>query len=644
MILSLVREMLKRYDVNVTIPPKHVKKDITIQLFGELKKGKKTNDVVKNILEDLGDLVEDYELSGPYLNIKVNYNYLFKHFDRMFFFPKKETKIVVEHTSVNPNKALHIGHLRNALLGDVLVRLLRYSGYDVEVHNYIDDTGSQVADIVVGVYYFRFPKTPTGINREDIIKNIQKYTSLSYNDINSIFEDREITLKKLYGYSIPKKLDHYFGDYVYVIVNKLYSLDSSLVSLQKKVLKSIEDKEEPIYSLSKDLTKRILLEQLKTLWNLNIYYNLLVKESDILDLDLWTEAFEKLKELGIVEYVSQGEKEGTWSIDLRKIDYKDTKDKYKVLIRSDGTTVYLAKDIAYAMWKHGYLSKNFRYSIFTKQPNGEMLWETSTDGVSKKFGGADISINVIGIEQKYLQDIISRVISIISLSRKKYIFYGYNHVLLSKNTAKLFGVDSEKDVYKMSGRKGVFINVDNLLSLVEESVKTTLKSRGHKDEYINSVYKRIARSLVAIEILKYDRNKPVIFDIDSMLKIEEGSAIYVLYTYARINSLLKKLDEASYSQLLKTCKFTNISDTERKLLLLIFLYKDKVLSVSESLDINVLVEYLFDIAKTFNEFYQTHPILTEINRLPHRLCLVLMTKKVLENIFTILKIDGVEKI
>jgi len=643
--MQIIERLLKDYDISFSEPPKNSPYDISIKLFKEMKKGKKPEEIASEIYEKIKDYIESYDVINGYMNIKLNFKRLIKDFNYIFDFSDiKKEKILIEHTSVNPNKALHIGHLRNSILGDSLYRLFELLGNKVTVLNYIDDTGSQVADVVLGFYYLGFPLNPKEFNIESVSKKIEEFLGVEMDKVKEIIVKRMKSLKELYGYEIPEKFDHYCGDFVYFIVNKLYEIYPKLEEYKKIVLKKIEEGNNDIYNLSRDIVRRVLIEQLKTLWKFDIYFDLLNKESDIIQQGLWEKTFKILKERGLIEYEEEGEKKGTYIIDLsRWKEFDGYEDKRKVLVRSNGTTVYLAKDIAYAFWKLNLIDDNFKYSEFIRQPNGKILYETNPDGkiINKKFNDCDISINVIGAEQAYLQLIIKKIIEEL-YPNKKYIHYKYNLVMLSKETAKIFGIE-DKEIVKMSGRKGIYINTDNLLEKTIEISKRKLIERGVKENLDELAFK-IARSTICFEILKYDPNSIVVFDIDKMTNIEEGNALYLMYTYARINSLLSKsgIKEEEIIEFGKDIK--DLTEIERKLLIKIFSFKDLIYEVSKNLEINKLASYATDLARTFNEFYQNIPIIPKMKEYPHRLLLALLTKKVLERLFYILKIDPIEKI
>jgi arginyl-tRNA synthetase len=632
----LLKERLEDYDIEFSKPPENLDYDISILLFKEVKKGKNINEITEEIINKIKDLVIDYKLINGYLNIKINKKELIKYYNEIFKFEKKNIRVFLEHTSANPNKALHIGHIRNSILGDSLYRLLSLLGYDVITLNYIDDTGAQVADNILGIYLLKIPKDPKEFNLENVIKNIKEflikeglYKEEYEEKIKNIFLERMRALKELYEYEIPEKLDHYFGDFIYVIVNKLYEIVSGLENYKYKIIKLIEEGNNELYYLSKEISDKILLEQLKTLWNFDIYFDLIIRESDILRYSLFDQALNILFEKEIAKRINENGKFYV-ALDLKK--WPDIAKAYsseeKVLIRSNGTTTYIAKDIAYAMWKLGIMKSNIKFKENILQPNDKYILEIDKNG-NIEIEPCDISINVIGSEQTHNQMMVKRVIEEVD-KNKKYIHYGYGLVMLHKNTAKIFGI--EEDIVKMSGRKGIYINVDDLYNRLYNICFEKFNDK--------EIAEKLSKGFISLEMLKYDRNSIIKFDINKMLNIEEGNAIYFLYTYARINSLLEKANW----EIPKEFEINELNKYEEKLILKLFEFKDILLEIEKNLELNRLYKYLIELVKVFNEFYQNVPILNYKDKCPHRLFLVYLTKEVLEKIFYILKIEPVKRI
>ena len=244
----------------------------------------------------------------------------------------KNSTIVVEHTSVNPNKALHIGHIRNIILGDTIARILKKSNYKVNILNYVDDSGLQVADIIVGFRHFGFAQQPPQ----------------------------------------GKKFDHYCGDDVYVKTTEKYEKNPSLEEIRKNILKELEDGNSETAQFADKITRRVLENQLETCWNLGVYYDCLNFESQIIRSGLWGKIFEKLKEMNLIEFENEGKNAGCWVI------RGENNEEDKVIVRSNGTATYIAKDIPYAAWKLGLLEDPFNYQKYEKiQPGNHILWQTT---------------------------------------------------------------------------------------------------------------------------------------------------------------------------------------------------------------------------------------------------------------------------
>ena len=273
----------------------------------------------------------DYaKLNGDVISNSLKENYGFLNLGN-------NEKIVVEHTSVNPNKALHVGHIRNVILGDIISKILRKGNFDVNVLNYVDDSGLQVADIIVGFTELGFSQEPP--NNE--------------------------------------KFDHYCGDTVYVKTTEKYETDKKLEEKRHEILKQIEDNTSDISKMAQSITRKVLNEQLKTVWNLGVFYDCLNFESQIIHSKLWEKIFEKLKSDNHIKYEESGDNAGCWVIPA---DGEDD----KILVRSNGVATYIAKDIPYEAWKLGLVDDPFSYKIHSTQKNSQTLYETTLDGITNE--------------------------------------------------------------------------------------------------------------------------------------------------------------------------------------------------------------------------------------------------------------------
>ena len=611
MLKEILTEELKKFGIEVESSqieiPKEEFGDLALPCFIFAKKLKKDpNEIAKEFSNKItSELIERMEVKSGYLNFFLNWKKILpflKEIDEIDkWIGKEKKKIMVEHTSVNPNKAIHIGHARNACLGDVIAKMLKLKGNEVIVANYIDDTGKQVADLVLAFKYLNYP------------------------------EESEI------------KFDNYC-DKVYVETHKKLEKNPELQEKIKEISKLIEEGNNEIAIYARKLAEKVVKEQLKTLWNLNIFYDLLNWESDILKKKLWEKTFEFLKAKSLVERVETGRKKGCWILKLSKLkNFKNLKDADKVLIRSDGTLVYAAKDIAYAFWKHGILEDEFEYTVFCMQPNGKELWSTCEKGekLNSKFNRVDVSINIIDARQSLEQEIVKNAIKLVN-PKVNYIHYAYEVVSLSQKTAKKLRIemDESKQFVHMSGRKGWFINVDTLYQKLFEKILEEVKKRneGMEEKKCKEIAKKLTLSTIRYELLKVSPEKMIIFDLDEALSLEANTAIYLLYTYARACNILKKAEKIG-----KNFEVEKIEEGEKKLLKHLLLFPEILNQALKNLRPNEICNYIFTLANIFNNFYEKYPVLKS-EKESFRLELVRKTKNILEFCFELLGIEKLERI
>jgi arginyl-tRNA synthetase len=509
-------------------------------------------------------------------------------------------RIIIEHTSVNPNKALHVGHIRNAIIGDTIYRILKATNHNVNVLYYIDDSGLQVADIVVAFRFAGFPIQPD--------------------------TDRSI------------KFDQYCGDEVYIKINKMYETDPSLQEKRKLVLKQIEEGKSDIASFAAEITIKVLKEQLKTCWRIKSHYDLLNFESHIVASNLWSNTFELLKNNGVVFKETHGKNKGCWVI---KPEDKGEEDK--VIVRSDGTTTYIAKDIPYAAWKTGLVADPFHYHKFIKQWDGTILWATTlnnSDNHHPKFNLADMAITIIDSRQDRLQRIVSQVLLHIQKTTTKkdnnYFHLGYEAVTISSQTAKILGLDiGEKHFMHMSGRRGIYVNADYILDKLHEKAYNEAKQRNptSSEETLNDIAEKIAFSSMRYNMVKQDLHKIITFDIGESLSLEGDTGPYLQYAYARSQRILEKSESYSSSEMnLQLLK----SDSEMDLIKILSKLDLVIEEAAVSLSPKLLARYAHELATMFNFYYETVPVLKEKNKdiMLSRLTLVkafgIVLKKVLD--------------
>ena len=472
----------------------------------------------------------------------------------------KNSTIVVEHTSVNPNKALHIGHIRNIIIGDTISRILKKVNYKVNVLNYIDDSGLQVADIIVGFKHLGFDQEPPE----------------------------------------GKKFDHYCGDDVYVKTTQKYESDSSLEEIRKNVLKELEDGNSETAKFADKITRRVLANQLETCWNLSVSYDCLNFESQIIRSGLWSKIFEKIKEMNLIEFENEGKNAGCWVI------RGEDKEEDKVIVRSNGTATYIAKDIPYAAWKLGLLEDPFNYKKYEKeQPNSRVLWQTTlneNDSTPQNFSGEKV-ITVIDSRQARLQKIITDLMGKFKSIQDAYIHLGYESVTLSSDTAKVLGLDTDGKQAQMSGRKGLYVNADSVYDILKE--KTTEETKKRHPEMVSSDIEKIAHNVsvgtLRYEMIKQDLDKIIAFDLTKSLSLEGDTAPYIQYTHARAARILEKSVRAPSIDV----DFSLLKEQpELDLIKTIGLFGMQVRDAANNLSPKVIARYCHDLAVTFNSFYE----------------------------------------
>lgn len=589
--------------------------------------GKKLNrkpyDVARDFVENhlkliLGDGEKDSQRSlilsveahpGGYINFRANYenlaamtlNQALENPSYGFYNVGNGTHVAIEHTSVNPNKALHVGHLRNVILGDTIYRILKTTHHNVTVLNYVDDSGLQVADIVVAFKFAGFPLEPA---------------------------------------EKSMKFDHYCGDHVYVKINELYKTEPGLEERRSLVLKEMEDGTSELARFASTIVSRVLHEQLMTCWKMKVHYDLLNFESQIVISKLWEKSFNWLKDKQIVHLASEGKNKGCWVI---KGESKSADEK--VIVRSDHTITYIAKDIPYAAWKLGLVQDPFYYYKFSDQWDNTSLWATTLDSSKSskghpKFGSADRAITIIDSRQSRLQSIISGILSQFQLIENRYHHLAYEPVTLSSKTADLLGVDiGDKHSMHMSGRKGVYVNADYVIEMAQSKAYEEVRSRNptFSEDQLCKVAEAISISAIRYNLVKYDLDKIINFDIVESLSLDGDTGPYVQYAYARSQRLLEKSTE-EISQL-SFCLLTK--EPETMLIKAIAKLDLVVEEAARTLKPKSIARYVHMMATAFNLFYETVPVLKEPDREKRviRLALVVAFCRTLKNAFYLLGIE-----
>jgi arginyl-tRNA synthetase len=504
----------------------------------------------------------------------------------------EEGKIIIEHTNINPNKAAHIGHLRNACLGDTLARCLRYKGEKVEVQNYIDDTGVQVVDVVFG------------------FMELEKKT----------VED----LERLLG-----KFDYFCWD-LYARVSAYLPKHPEAQARKSEIMKRIEHGLDPEYGLSRYVSRRIVKAHLATMARLGVFYDVLPCESTILHLKFWDKAFELLKERQAIYLAAKGENSGCWVMRL-----EEDEEREKVIVRSDGTVTYVGKDIAYQLWKFGLLGRDFFYEPFAER-DGRTLWistPTPTAGFPA-FGGATKVYNVIDTRQSYLQKVVVQGLRSLKFEAQaaKSVHFSYEMVALSPKSLSELGYaasDEEKDraFLEVSGRKGLGVKADDLLDRLEAKALAEIEKRDpdRAGDERGKTARDIATGALRYFMLKFARNSVIVFDFEEALSFEGETGPYLQYTVVRLASIFRKLKERfglAESDIVPPAGGAalipeGLSDQETAdfwdLILTAASLEEEVLRSVAALEFSHLAKFAFLLCQKFNGYYHKYPILAEEN-------------------------------
>jgi arginyl-tRNA synthetase len=530
-----------------------------------------------------------------------------------------EGKTIVEHTAINPNKAAHVGHLRNAALGDTLVRVLRLRGAPVETQNYIDDTGVQVADVVVG---------------------FRQLEGKSLDEIRHIAD--------------TTRFDYYCWD-LYARVTEWYEQDKDRLTIRAATLHDIEHGIEDAATIANFTADRIVRRHLKTMARMHVDYDLLTWEGDILRLQFWERAFAILKQKGAVYRQDRGKLAGCWVMRIEddtaaadeaadvsnagpdSDDDEAIESREKVIVRSNGTVTYVGKDMAYQLWKFGLLGCDFHYRVFAERAGGGPLWATSADMRSPSdahppFGHASTTYNVIDVRQSYLQKLLKQALVALGYAEQAEhaIHFSYETVALSHATARALGYVSDnggaekRGVIEMSGRKGQGVKADDLLDTVTERAGHEVDKRN--PELGAAERQRIAEAIgvaaVRYFMIKFSRTKVIAFDIEEALNFEGESGPYVQYAVVRAQNIFNKLrereglEESAIPSALAGIPASELEGVDGThdlwaLVLEAARLDEIVEQVVRTLEFSVLAKYAFGLAQSFNAFYHRYPILNE---------------------------------
>jgi arginyl-tRNA synthetase len=523
---------------------------------------------------------------------------------------------MVEHTSINPNKAAHIGHVRNAVLGDTFVRILKAAGDRVEVQNYIDNTGVQVADVVVGFLH---------IENKDL------------SEIKAL----DASLSKDYPF------DYYCWD-LYTKVGLFYrdgdvsgQMNPEKLKLRNEVLHALEEGSGPIAELADYVATRNVECILDTMERLGIRYDLLARESDILHLHFWIRAFELMKDKGVIRYETEGRHAGCWVMPFESHTGTDEHESDKIIVRSNGTVTYTGKDIAYQLWKLGKLGLDFHYKVARNYPDGQTLWTTKTEpeepGTERpRFGGGIRVYNVIDSRQSYPQEIVARGVAAVvpEVGEDASVHFSYEMVALSPAACEALGIelsdeDRTRPYIEMSGRKGLGVKADDLISQLEAGALIEVEKRNPElsEDEKRATAHEVAVAALRYFLLKFTRNTVIAFDFKEALLFEGETGPYCQYAAVRTNSIFRKLGNetvAAAETLMKEvagdaalqARVAEVLSGESgtdiwSLLMLTQQLEDVIAQCRNSAEPANLAKYTFSLAKAFSRFYHDHRILAE---------------------------------
>jgi arginyl-tRNA synthetase len=579
--------------------------------------------------------VASFEIAGNgYINIRLDRgayaNSLLRPSDSAR--PGTGEKIVVEHTNINPNKAAHIGHLRNAILGDTFVRMLRKLGRCVEVQNYIDNTGVQVADVVVGFYHLE---------------------KKSLADVQALIADPNV------------RFDYLCWD-LYARISSYYKESPESLQWRADTLHAIESGHGEIAELAHAASDAIVLTHVATMCRLGIEYDVLPRESEILHLNFWATAFELLKERGAIYFEERGKNAGCWvmpSSAFRETSgaEADSEEDSKVIVRSNGTVTYVGKDIAYQLWKFGLLGRDFHYRPLLDYPDGHSLWVTTVEesaAETRRFGQAGKVFNVIDSRQSYLQDVVVAGLRALGFQQQaeSSVHFSYEMVALSPRTCIEMGIElSEEDrrrpYVEVSGRKGLGVKADDLIDKLIETALAEVEDRHPDDppEVRRQVAVQIAVGALRYFMLKFTRNSVIAFDFHEALSFEGETGPYVQYAAVRAGNILRKFVDRGgrvpeFAAVLNPDSLARsfANDDLWQLLLLASKADSAIERAVSSGEPAHVAKYAFQLAQSFNNFYHGTSVIAEEN-LERRNALLWLTDYVRSQLLGTLKVLGIEQ-
>ncbi len=589
-------------------PPKADFGEYAVPLAFELaKKLRKTpRKIAEEIVNGIGPIegFEKLEIAGAgYINARVDRAAMASAVarDEESHAEVPSGKILVEHTSINPNKAAHIGHLRNAILGDTFVRLLQFAGRKVDVQNYIDNTGVQVADVVVGFL--------------DLEKKSQS------------------AIEQL---THGPRFDYYCWD-LYARVSQWYEQAPENKKVRLRTLHEIEQGGNETSAVAELISTAVLRRHLETMDRLDIEYDFLPRESEILRLHFWDAAFAKLKEAGVLSSETEGKNKGCWVMRragtakaLTTVGTESseqiTEEDQKVIVRSNGTVGYVGKDIAYHMWKFGVLGRDFGYRKFYSYPNGHQCWISAEQGDPEHphFGDVAEIYNVIDARQADAQNTVIEALRGLGYQRQAdhFTHFSYEMVALTPRCAAELGYELSEDekarsYIEVSGRRGFGVKADDLIDVLIASAKREVDARHAQlpDSERQRIAEQIAIGALRYFMLKYTKQSVIAFDFKDALSFEGETGPYAQYAVVRATNIFRKggLDPETFSP--QNIEFEKFLEPDANDVWELWLAASKTAFAIDqciaTTEPAYLAKHVFQLAQLFNTFYHRYPILTE---------------------------------
>ncbi|HXE09075.1 MAG TPA: arginine--tRNA ligase [Acidobacteriaceae bacterium] len=552
---------------------------------------------------------------------------------------------LVEHTSINPNKAAHIGHLRNAILGDTFQRLLRpdsyKAGWQVGVQNYIDNTGVQVADIVVGL---------TQLEGRDLAS------------VRSLLADLAARRERIdfYCWDLYARVSHWYAG---TGPDDLAPPSSAELACRKQIrldtLHALEHGGNETAEIADLISTAVLRRHLETMERLGIEYDFLPRESEILSLHFWDAARELMIQKGVLYLETEGKNKGCWVMRRAGAEAEQGSDgpdeDAKVIVRSNGTVTYVGKDIAYHLWKFGLLpGKDFGYAKFREyneqrttdnvQRPPHTCWISTagaSDPTALRFGHADAIYNVIDSRQNDPQNNVIASLRGMGFTEaaNRYTHFSYEMVAMTPRCAEDLGYtlteeDKQRPFIEVSGRKGFGVKADDLLDRLTAAARAEVDSRHPElsEAERAQIATQIAVGALRYFMLRFTRNTVIAFDFRDALSFEGETGPYVQYAIVRAANIFRKagIDEAAALAAIADLDLSTLSGEEGTGIWETWLLASRLTAVIEQAIATAepahLARYAFQLAQQFNNFYHRHHILTEQD--PARRALLLATAAV----------------